>query len=184
MLAVLDSWQGWQSIALIGALGLAAVLAVAYQRRQMRRLTTALDNMSQGLCVFDGAERLRFRNQHYVDMYGLSPDIVKPGCTFREILQYRAAHGTFKGNVDDFRAHILAEMGQGKTLRTLFDFGDGRNIAVISQPMADGGWIATHPTSPSSAGSRRSTTRWRRSKAAAPRSRRRSPHFADAWRRS
>ena len=109
MLAVLDSWQGWQSIALIGALGLAAVLAVAYQRRQMRRLTTALDSMQQGFCVFDGAERLRFRNKHYIDMYNLSPDIVKPGRTLREILEYRAAHDTFKGDVEDFIANLKAE---------------------------------------------------------------------------
>src|SRR5882724_6054893 len=146
MLAFLDSWQGWPSIALVGVLGLAAVLAVVcwHLHRQLRRLTTALDNMQQGFCVFDGAERLRFRNQHYIDMYGLSPDIVKPGRTLREILEYRAAHGTFKGDVKDFIANLKADLSRGKAIRMLTDFGVGRIIAIISQPTADGGWIATH----------------------------------------
>ena len=146
MLGFLDSWQGWQSIALIGALGLAVVLAVVcwHLHGQLRRLTTALDSMQQGFCVFDGAERLRFRNQHYVDMYSLSPDIVKPGRTLREILEYRAAHGTFKSDVENFIANLKADLSRGKAVRMLTDFGDGRNIAIISQRTADGGWIATH----------------------------------------
>jgi methyl-accepting chemotaxis protein len=146
MLAFLDSWQGWQSIALIGALGLAAVLAVAcwHLHRQLRSLTTALDNMEQGFCVFDGAERLLFKNKHYVDMYSLSPDIVKPGRTLREILEYRAAHGTFKGDVEDFIVKLKADLSRGKAIRMLTDFGVGRIIAIISQPTVDGGWIATH----------------------------------------
>jgi methyl-accepting chemotaxis protein len=146
MLAFLDSWQGWQSIALIGALALAAALAVAcwHLHRQLRSLTTALDNMQQGFCVFDGAERLLFRNKHYVDMYGLSPEIVKPGRTLREILEYRAAHGTFKGDVEDFIVKLKADLSRGKAIRMLTDFGVGRIIAIISQPTVDGGWIATH----------------------------------------
>ena len=140
MLAFLDSWQ---SIALIG---MAGVLAVVYWRlrEQLQRLTAALDSMQQGFCVFDGAERLRFRNQHYIDMYGLSPDIVRPGRTLREILEYRVAHGTFKGDVDGFIAKLKADLRQRKTTSMLTDFGVDRIIAIISQPTADGGWIATH----------------------------------------
>jgi methyl-accepting chemotaxis protein len=143
MLAFLDNWQ---SIALIGALGVAAVLAVVYSRLrgQLLRLTTALDNMHQGFCVFDGAERLRFRNQHYIDMYGLSPDIARPGRTLREILQYRVAHGTFKGDVDGFIAKLKADLSQGKATSMLTDFGVDRIVAIVNQPAADGGWIATH----------------------------------------
>ena len=140
MLSFLDSWQ------LIGGLGVAAVLAaVCWRLRgQLQRLTTALDSMQQGFCVFDGAERLRFRNQHYIDMYSLSPDIVRPGRTLREILEYRVAHGTFKGDIDGFIAKLKADLRQGKATSMLTDFGVDRIIAIVNQPAADGGWIATH----------------------------------------
>src|ERR1700730_3712308 len=43
-------------------------------RKQNHRLTVALNNMSQGLCMFDAASRLVVCNRRYMDMYGLSAD--------------------------------------------------------------------------------------------------------------
>jgi methyl-accepting chemotaxis protein len=146
MLAVLDSWQGWQSIALIGALGLAAVLAVAYQRvnGRMRRLTTALDNMSQGLCLYDGAERLRLFNKRYIELYGFPPDIVKPGCTLHDVLEYRVAQGSMSGNAADYRAKLIATIRAGKNTNNVINADKGRIISVINRPTGDGGWVGTH----------------------------------------
>jgi PAS domain-containing protein len=42
--------------------------------------------VSQGILMFDSDERLVVCNDHYLEMYGLSSDIVKPGMTLREIL--------------------------------------------------------------------------------------------------
>jgi PAS domain-containing protein len=50
---------------------------------QKLQLDMALDNMSQGLLMFDSESRIVICNRRYIDMYGLSPDVVKPGCTFR-----------------------------------------------------------------------------------------------------
>ena len=41
----------------------------------------AINNMSQGLCMFDGNERLVVCNRRYMQMYNLSADIVTPGST-------------------------------------------------------------------------------------------------------
>ena len=38
----------------------------------------ALNNMSQGLCFFDGAQRLVVCNRRYTEMYGLIPNRVHP----------------------------------------------------------------------------------------------------------
>ena len=65
---------------------------------QERLLDMALNNMSQGLLIFDSATRLLFCNQRYIEMYGLSPEVVKPGCTLRDLLKHRMAAGTFSGN--------------------------------------------------------------------------------------
>ena len=54
-------------------------------KSQLAQSTAALDNMSQGLVMFDSSSRLVVCNRRYLEMYGLSPDIVKPGFTLREI---------------------------------------------------------------------------------------------------
>jgi len=146
MLAFLDSWEAWQPIAVVGALGLAAILAVvSYRLRgQKHRLTAAIEHMSQGLCVYDGKERMRLFNQRYVEMYGFPPGVVKPGATLRDILAYRIAQGTLSGNAEDYRKNLVAAMREGKTTSNVIGSGDGRFIAVINRPTADGGWVGTH----------------------------------------
>src|SRR5581483_3363499 len=69
-------------------------------REQNARITAAVDNMSQGLCMFDPAERLVMCNRQYLKLYDLSPEKVKPGCTLMDVLQARIAQGTFKEDPD------------------------------------------------------------------------------------
>ena len=45
--------------------------------------------------MFDAAERIVVCNDLYIEMYGLSREIVKPGCSFSELLRYRAEAGDF-----------------------------------------------------------------------------------------
>jgi len=58
---------------------------------EKRRLDVAVNNMTQGLLLFDASERLVICNQRYLDMYGLSPEVIKPGCSFRDVLAHRKA---------------------------------------------------------------------------------------------
>jgi methyl-accepting chemotaxis protein len=118
MLAFIESFseQGWQSIAVVGALGLGAILAVvSYRLRgQKRRLTAAIEHMSQGLCVYDGKERMRLFNQRYVEMYVFPPDVVKQGATLRDILAYRIAQGTLSGNAEEYRKISWRRCGRAR----------------------------------------------------------------------
>jgi PAS domain-containing protein len=70
MLADLEIGQAWQVIALACALGLVGILAAGNRRlrRQSRQLIAALDHMSQGLCMYDGSERLLLYNKRYIEM--------------------------------------------------------------------------------------------------------------------
>jgi methyl-accepting chemotaxis protein len=146
MLAILDTWQGFQPIALVGALCLAVILAIVNHRlrRQKRSLTVAIAHMTQGLCLFDSNERLVFCNQRYVEMYGFPPDIVKPGCALADILALQVAQGTLSLDAKEHRAKVMADMRAGKTMNNVLESGDGRFIAVINRPLANGGWVATH----------------------------------------
>ncbi len=120
---------------------------VAVTRRLLvhnRRMRVALNNMSQGLCMFDRNERLVVCNKRYMDLYNLSPDAAKIGRALADLLEYRIANGTFARDPDEYRRELLAAMRQGETTNTEVKSGNGRVISIINQPMADGGWVATH----------------------------------------
>jgi diguanylate cyclase (GGDEF)-like protein/PAS domain S-box-containing protein len=113
-------------------------------REQGRLFNTAFNNMSQGLVMFDATEVLLVCNQRYLEMYGLSPEVVKPGCTLLDMLQHRIAKGTFSRDPFEYRTDLLAKLREGRTIRRVTETGDGRTIAIVNRPMAGGGWVATH----------------------------------------
>jgi PAS domain-containing protein len=79
---------------------------------EKRRLLTAVNNMTQGLLLFDASGRLVICNQRYLDMYKLSPNSLKPGQTQKEILALRYKAGTFARNVDDIAGNALRKVCQ------------------------------------------------------------------------
>jgi PAS domain-containing protein len=52
----------------------AGAVAFAAVRANNRRLTDALNCMSQGLCMFDASARVVVCNQQFLRMYKLSPE--------------------------------------------------------------------------------------------------------------
>jgi diguanylate cyclase (GGDEF)-like protein len=112
-------------------------------REQHLRLSTAIGNMSQGLLMFDAQCRLLMCNDRYIEMYGLSGDIVKPGCTFDRLLEIRKANGTFPGSTEAYSSELSATLAHGKAYEKILELNDGRTIALVNQPMPGGGWVAT-----------------------------------------
>jgi diguanylate cyclase (GGDEF)-like protein len=110
---------------------------------EKQRLDTAVNNMTQGLLFFDSSHRLVICNQRYVDMFGVSRDVIKPGCTFRELLTHRKETGTFTGDVEEYYQAILRNMAEGNVFQRVLDSADDRSIQVLYQPLADGGWVTT-----------------------------------------
>jgi PAS domain S-box-containing protein len=106
------------------------------------RFDTAINNMTQGLLLFDSSQQLVVCNQRYTEMYGLSAAIVKPGCSFREIIAHRKATGSFAGEEDEYCARILQNIGLRNSM--VVETRDGRSIQIVNEPLADGGWVATH----------------------------------------
>src|SRR5258708_18867752 len=77
-------------------------------------------------------------------MYGLSPDVVKPGCAFRDLILHRKQAGTFTGDIDEYRSSLMRDLAQGKASELLIETPDGRSIRIVNHPLANGGWVATH----------------------------------------
>jgi len=107
-------------------------------------LDSALHHMSQGLAMFDRNEVLMLCNERYLELYGLSPEIVRPGCTLRDILQHRAANATFAFDIDQYIETLHQQIERGEINYTVTHLGDGRSVAVHNRAAADGGWVATH----------------------------------------
>lgn len=106
---------------------------------------TALTNMVQGLCMFDKDQKLIVVNKRYLDVYGFSADVVKPGISLRELMQYSVSLGNYTAEEAE---RALAERNDPSQLskRSVIKqrLKDGRVIAVMNEPMIDGGTIATY----------------------------------------
>jgi diguanylate cyclase (GGDEF)-like protein len=112
---------------------------------QNMRFAAAVENMSQGLCMFDRDRRLVICNARYADLYGLPRDLVKPGTSLEEILKNRIERGIFP--VSGPEAYIqrrLDMVTERKDTTDVVELGDGRVIAILHHPMRDGGWVSTH----------------------------------------
>ena len=125
--------------------------AAAEQREQLNarlaeqheRLDAALENMLQGLAMFDAEQRLIVCNQRYADMYGLTADQVKPGTTVRQILEYRISNGFY--HVSDTESFVDSWIGNfGEVSSRIQQLADGRIICVTRRSMANGGRLVTH----------------------------------------
>ncbi|MDX2156630.1 MAG: PAS-domain containing protein [Hyphomicrobiaceae bacterium] len=110
-----------------------------------RHFDAALNNMIQGLCMFDKDQRLIVCNRRYLDMYGFSAEIVKPGIQLRDIMKYSVSLGNY---TEEEGHRALAERPDPNRLnkRTTIKqhLRDGRVIAVMNEPLPEGGSIATY----------------------------------------
>ncbi|VIO74369.1 bifunctional diguanylate cyclase/phosphodiesterase [Bradyrhizobium ivorense] len=157
--AALAIWR--EQIGILIAVTSASVLAIAIlltlvvrkllqqHRAQQQRLTleklrldTAVNNMTQGLLLFDASQRLVICNKRYIELYGLSADVIRPGCSFHDVIAHRHATGSFRGDVERYVGLVLRDVGTRNTM--VISTPDGRSIQVVNEPLADGGWLATH----------------------------------------
>jgi methyl-accepting chemotaxis protein len=129
-----------------GVLGLAIAAARMLRRRRDRNahLVAALNNMSEGLCMFDAGARLVLCNERYIEIYRLDRSLAKPGVLLRDLLEQRKRAGTFAGDAEHYIADTLRRMRQTDGMQDVREMPDGRFISVSSRPMAGGGWVATH----------------------------------------
>ncbi len=109
---------------------------------EKQRLDTAVENMTQGLTLFDQAKRLVVCNQRYIQMYGLSPEVVKPGCYLRDLISHRNELGFIQVDIDEYCTRILEHVARGETVT--LQSTDGRSLQITHRPLSDGGWVATH----------------------------------------
>jgi diguanylate cyclase (GGDEF)-like protein len=92
---------------------------------QHGRFEAALDNMTQGLCLFDADGRLTIFNRRFREMFG-EPELGA------------AVHTILAGSGLRSPAELIEQPS------FLCDLPDGRIIAVAHQRIEGGGWVATY----------------------------------------
>jgi diguanylate cyclase (GGDEF)-like protein len=107
------------------------------------KFDAALENMLQGVAMFDAEQRLIVCNKRYAEMYGLTPEQVKPGTTVRQIFDYRIAKGFY--HVTDTESFVGSWANDfGEVSSRIQELADGRIICVTRRRMANGGRLITH----------------------------------------
>ncbi|KRQ04887.1 bifunctional diguanylate cyclase/phosphodiesterase [Bradyrhizobium manausense] len=109
---------------------------------ERRRLDTALNNMSQGLILYDADGYIVTCNRRYADMFGLSHDVIKPGCHILDAMRHRKERAAFEGDVEAFYAEVMSVVTEGTVSKRTHQLTDGRAFQVINTPLAQGG-VAT-----------------------------------------
>jgi diguanylate cyclase (GGDEF)-like protein len=104
------------------------------------RFDVALNNMSQGLCLFDADQRIVVSNARYGEIYHLGSDQIGPGTSLAQILEYRREQGTHFADVapDVYRKQNVKQLSEVREL------ADGRVVAIARHMMPGGGWLTTH----------------------------------------
>ena len=112
--------------------------------QHVKDLNLALNNMRQGLLMFDESARVVVCNQRYIEMYGLSPDVVKAGSTLTEVIRHGTERGSFSGDPEGLSASILKRISRGAVTNICLNTADGRTMNVIERLVPGGGWVVTH----------------------------------------
>lgn len=109
------------------------------------RFGAALENMSQGLTMYDASERLTVFNRRFCEVVGLPPEQLKIGMAFREVVALSVKAGNFPGqDTEQAYADRHAFISRLNATGQHDELTGERAIAVRYQPMAGAGWVSTY----------------------------------------
>lgn len=112
---------------------------------QNRRFDAALNNMPQGLCMFDAEGRLVVANAQVGRLCGAAGVDFAPGRTMRDLaLQLRMAGALTKETADCVAAELLDNLKARRAAYTLVPLPDNRLICATQTPQADGGAVVLY----------------------------------------
>ena len=112
-------------------------------RAQTFKLDTALNNMSQGLCMYDADARLVLCNRRYCEIMNLPAEFAAPGRSLQEMIARRRESGVVPGDPQKLYAELITAMAERRILSHVVETDLGRAVRVVNQPMTSGGWVAT-----------------------------------------
>jgi diguanylate cyclase (GGDEF)-like protein/PAS domain S-box-containing protein len=118
-------------------------------KAQALRYQTAIDNILQGVCFFDGEnfdgeDRLILSNRRFAEIFRLAPEQIRPGMTLCEIVDLRIAAGTWATAADDYLSFCVSSHSGKEAIVWTAELRDGRLIQMRRQPMPGGGCVVSY----------------------------------------
>lgn len=110
-----------------------------------RQLTATLDNLVQGVSVFDSDHRLAYWNKPFLSLLGLPPEFVKEKMPFERIQGYEALRNNFPDT--DLNADLIKwtrSDSRHRPFRAEYRRRDGVVVEVQRNAMPDGGFVSTY----------------------------------------
>jgi diguanylate cyclase (GGDEF)-like protein len=107
-------------------------------------LHRVMEHVSHGLCVLDAEQRLVVCNEQYLRIYGFDRGDIRPGMTFREILEHTVRIGTHADVTVDELYRERSELFQKVEAVRRHWLSDGRVIEMRVRPVEGGGWVVEH----------------------------------------
>ncbi len=110
-------------------------------------LDLALQNMTQGICLFDSEERLVLFNERYREIFMLPEGVIYPGIYYRDMVLkgYQAAFPDLEealSRADQHYRRTMEAIRSGQKI-LLHRMGSGRTIRAAFSRVPGGGWVAT-----------------------------------------
>ena len=128
--------------------GLVVAVSDQRSRRSMRQrnmqLDAALNNMGQGLCMYDAQGGLELWNDSYVRMYRVPPEKMVLGATMAEVVKMRGEVGMLFVDQERYDEQLATAIAERKPASQTAELPDGRSIHVRYRPMDSGGWVVIH----------------------------------------
>jgi diguanylate cyclase (GGDEF)-like protein len=112
--------------------------------QKSRLLDAALNNMSQGLTMFDDQKRLIVSNAEFQKISGLTADLLKPGTPLASIVEARIAAKSALETAPTILEKSLEQAAQNGSSQSVYTLQDGRTVSVTRKMMNGGGWVSIH----------------------------------------
>jgi diguanylate cyclase (GGDEF)-like protein len=132
------------TIVLVVAIGGIGAVVVQFFRRQSIQLDSTLNNLSQGVCMYDAHRRLILCNDRYAEMFHLPHELTTPGTTLHQIFDHQVSHGLYPGSgADDYIRGQMGIIAANEPASTVTEFSDGRAMVAVFRPAPGGGFVTT-----------------------------------------
>ena len=109
------------------------------------QLTATLDNLSQGVSLFDHDHKLAYWNMRFVSLMGLPADMVRKGADFQGVLSCDFVRDTFPGT--DLYADLIEwsrSPARSEPFRADYRRHDDLVVEVRRNAMPGGGFLSTY----------------------------------------
>ncbi len=102
----------------------------------------ALDGVAEGVCVYDASDRIVLLNRRYIELFDMSPDVIRPGTSYRQVLEHSAACGNFSPEqLATLWPGRVALLKSRKPFSMEQELPSGAVMTLDVRPLPSGGWI-------------------------------------------